>query len=92
MRKASVLAGSIAVATAGSAILGGVALAGGHHGHSHNYSDDDNYGGSGKGGKATNNCLNVGIPILSGLGLGGSGDAKGATCNAEANGTGGDAY
>jgi hypothetical protein len=88
MRKASVVTGSIAVATLGSAVLGGVALAGGHH----YYSDDDSYGGEGKGGEATNNCLNVGIPILSGLGLGGSGDAEGATCDADASGTGGDAY
>jgi hypothetical protein len=87
MRKSSVVAGTVAAATAGSALFGGVALAwGGHH---HGYFDR---GGNGVGGKATNNCLNIGIPILSGLGVGGTGDAKGATCSASANGTGGGAY
>jgi hypothetical protein len=87
MRKASVVAGTIAIATAGSAMFGGVALAwGGHH---HHHFDR---GGNGVGGKATNNCLNVGIPILSGLGVAGSGDAKGATCDASADGSGGSAY
>jgi hypothetical protein len=87
MRKASVVAASVAAATAGSAMLGGVALAwGGHHDSS------IDRGGDGTGGKATNNCLNVGIPILSGNGVLGQGDAKGATCNATANGTGGSAY
>lgn len=86
MRKASVVAGTLAVAAAGSATLGGVALAwDGHH-------SVLNRGGNGTGGKATNNCLNIGIPILSGIGLGGSGSATGATCNASADGKGGAAY
>jgi len=100
MRKASVVAGSIAAATAGSAILGGVALADCHHHNSHHNghhnghhsSDHNTRGGDGVGGNATNNCLNVGVPILSGLGIGGSGDADGASCTANANGTGGNAY
>ena len=71
MRKTSVVAGTVAVAAAGSAVLGGVALAGG---------------------EATNNCLNVGIPILSGIGVAGQGQASGASCSATANGTGGSAY
>jgi hypothetical protein len=86
MRKASVVAGTLAVAAAGSATLGGVALAfDGHHGI-------NNKGGNGTGGKATNNCLNIGLGLLSGIGLGGTGSATGATCNASANGTGGSAY
>jgi len=48
-------------------------------------------GGNGTGGTATNNCLNIGIPILSGTGIAGHGLAVGAQCNATANGTGGDA-
>jgi hypothetical protein len=48
-------------------------------------------GGNGTGGTATNNCLNVGIPILSGTGIAGQGIAVAAQCNATANGTGGDA-
>ena len=86
MRKTSVAAASVALATAGSAVLGGVALAGGHH-HYHG-----EYAGNGEGGKAINNCLNVGIPILSGIGLGGEGKSKGASCKANANGYGGDVY
>jgi hypothetical protein len=86
MRKASVVAGTIAAATAGTAAFGGVALAwDGHHSHFAR-------GGNGTGGKATNNCINIGIPILSGIGLAGSGKASGATCTASANGTGGAAY
>ncbi|MGQ0480576.1 MAG: hypothetical protein ACT4O0_06040 [Pseudonocardia sp.] len=88
MRKASIVAGSIAVAAMGSVALGGAALAGGGHHHD----DNDSYAGDGEGGTATNNCLNVGIPILSGIGLGGQGTADGASCSADANGTGGNAY
>ena len=50
-----------------------------------------NQGGNGAGGNATNNCLNVGIPILSGTGIAGQGTASAASCNATANGTGGNA-
>lgn len=98
MRKASIAFGTIAAATAGSAVFGGVALAGchegchsDHDGHHHSYSHNTR-GGDGVGGKATNNCLNVGIPILSGIGIGGQGAAGGAGCEANANGSGGDAY
>jgi len=58
MRKASVVAGSIATATAGSAIFGGVALACGHHHGGHHESNHSTEGGNGTGGDATNNCLN----------------------------------
>jgi hypothetical protein len=78
MRKSSVVAAIVAVAAAGSAMLGGVALA-------------EDTGGSGTGGTATNNCLNVGVPILSGIGVAGQGTASGASCAATANGTGGNA-
>jgi hypothetical protein len=88
MRKASVVAGAVAVAAAGSALFGGSALAWGGW-HHHGYFDR---GGDGVGGKAVNNCLNIGVPIASGIGLAGSGDAKGATCTATANGSGGGAY
>jgi len=46
-------------------------------------------GGNGTGGTATNNCLNVGIPILAGTGIAGQGTAVAAQCNATANGSGG---
>jgi hypothetical protein len=84
MRKSSVGVAVLVTATVGSAALGGVALAGGW--------GDTAIGGAGKGGTATNNCLNVGVPILSGIGLGGSGTASGASCSATANGTGGSAF
>lgn len=101
MHKASVTTGSVAVAAIGSLALGGIALAsnchhnshhnGHHNGHHHSYSHNTR-GGDGVGGDATNNCLNVGVPILSGLGIGGSGDAGGAGCVASADGNGGNAY
>jgi hypothetical protein len=81
MRKSSVGVAMLATATAGSAVLGGVALAW-----------DGSQGGAGTGGTATNNCLNVGVPVLSGIGLGGTGVASGASCSATANGTGGAAF
>ena len=94
MHKTSIVAGSIAAATAGSAAFGGIALAECHHHHhgEHHRSSHSTEGGNGTGGTAINNCLNLGIPILSGIGLLGQGDAKGATCTANANGTGGNAY
>jgi hypothetical protein len=82
MRKSTVGVAVLATAAAGSALFGGMALAGG----------GNSFGGAGTGGTATNNCLNVGVPILSGIGLGGSGTASGASCTAIANGTGGSAY
>lgn len=92
MRKASVVARSIAVAIAGSAILGGgVALADCHH-HKHHDSDHDAKGGDGKGGTAINNCIIIGGSVLSGEGIGGSGTSDGGKCVANANGGGGDAY
>ena len=95
MRKSFITAAVLALATAGSmTFVGGTALAGGCHegcGGEHHQSDEDT-GGAGTGGTATNNCLNVGIPIVSGNGVAGTGSAPGATCNASANGTGGAAY
>jgi len=44
--------------------------------------------GDGTGGTATNNCVNVGIPILAGTGIAGQGTAVAAQCNATANGNG----
>lgn len=87
MRKASVTAGLLAVVASGSMMLAGTALAGHHH---HWWGDSD--GGNGKGGKATNNCVNVGVPILSGIGVAGQGGANGASCYASANGSGGDGH
>jgi hypothetical protein len=81
MSKTKVGVAVVATAAAGSVALGGMAMAG-----------TGNAGGNGTGGKATNNCLNVGIPILSGTGLLGQGTASGASCDATANGTGGNAY
>src|SRR5581483_8041177 len=97
MRKASIVAGSIAAATAGSAAFGGIALASCHHHSEHHWgghrtSHESDRGGNGTGGTATNNCLNIGVPILSGIGIAGTGAASGASCTATANGTGGNAY
>ena len=47
-------------------------------------------GGNGAGGTATNNCVNVGVPIASGTGIAGKGTANAASCDTQANGTGGD--
>jgi hypothetical protein len=100
MRKSTIVLGSVAVAAIGSTALGGMALAGGHHHcceykHSHSkgksYSDND-YARGGDGGKATNNCVNIGVPILSGIGVGGEGKAGGAGCTANANGGDATAY
>ena len=92
MRKSTIAVGMLSLATAGSmTFVGGSALACGHGcwgGHHHSSIDR---GGNGTGGTATNNCVNVGIPILSGIGIIGSGSATGASCNASANGTGGNA-
>ena len=77
MRKSFITASVLALAGAGSVMLGGTAMAW------------DGGGGSGTGGTATNNCLNVGVPILSGIGIAGTGFASGASCAATANGTGG---
>jgi len=42
---------------------------------------------AGNGGSATNNCVNVGVPILSGIGLlAGEGAVSAASCSASANG------
>ncbi len=90
MRKATVAVAALTVATAGSAMFGGAALAGGW-GHGNGHGGD--YGGNGTGGKQTNNCLNIGLDLLSGIGLGGEGKGSGASCsNSGANGTGGSAY
>ena len=62
-----------------------------HNGHHHSYSHNSR-GGDAFGGKATNNCVNVGVPILSGDGIGGQGFANGASCSASADAYGGDAY
>jgi hypothetical protein len=77
-RKAATAA--VAFATVGSTLFGGAALAGDGR-------DITNDGGAGgAGGTATNNCLNIGIPILSGLALGGTSSATGASCTATAPG------
>jgi hypothetical protein len=83
MRKSFITAAVLAVASAGTVMLGGTALADGCCG------GGGNSGGAGTGGTATNNCLNVGVPILSGIGVAGTGSVTGASCNATANGTGG---
>ncbi|HJQ64913.1 MAG TPA: hypothetical protein VJ816_00980 [Gemmatimonadales bacterium] len=79
MRKAPVMAGLLAVVASGAMLMEGTAIAGHHH----------HRGGNGYGGDATNNCINVGVPILSGIGIAGSGHASGARCRASANGNGG---
>jgi hypothetical protein len=78
MSKTKIGVAALATVAAGSAALSGVALAG-----------IGSQGGSGTGGTATNNCLNVGLNLLSGLGIAGQGTALAATCNATANGSGG---
>lgn len=93
MRKSTIVVSSVAVAALGSTAFGGMALAGKHHcceykqSHSKgkSYSDND-YARGGDGGKATNNCINIGVPILSGIGVGGEGKSGGAGCTANANG------
>jgi len=63
-------------------MLGGIAFADGGWG---GWGASSSSGGNG--GSATNNCVNVGIPILSGIGLlGGEGAASAASCSASANG------
>jgi len=69
------LAAAAVVALAGAG-FSGIALA-------------DNVGGNGAGGQATNNCLNVGVPVLSGTGIAGKGSVNAASCDATANGQGG---
>jgi len=81
MTKTKIGVAVLATAAAGSVALGGIALAG-----------VGNAGGSGTGGAATNNCLNVGLDLISGLGVAGTGTATGASCAASANGAGGSAY
>ncbi len=80
-RKAAIAA--VAFATVGSTLFGGAALA----------SDDitNDGGAGGAGGTATNNCINIGIPVLSGLGIAGQGSATGASCTASAPGGAGGA-
>ena len=93
MRKTTIALGLLSLATAGSMTFAGSALAdcGPCSGGGGGSSAGGNTGGSGTGGKATNNCLNVGIPILSGIGVAGTGSANGASCDASANGAGGNA-
>lgn len=76
--KTQIGAAALAAAATGALALGGTALAGA--------GGVDDVAVGGKGGTATNNCLNIGIPILSGLGIGGQGSATGAGCTATANG------
>lgn len=79
-RKAAISAA--AFATVGSALFGGAAMA----------SDIVNDGGAGgNGGTSTNNCLNVGVPVLSGIAVGGTASAVGAHCTSAANGGAGGA-
>jgi hypothetical protein len=93
MSKSTIVAGLLTLATAGSlTFLGGTAFAcGGGCGGGGGEGAGGNSGGNGTGGTATNNCLNVGIPILSGIGVAGTGSASAASCNASANGAGGNA-
>jgi len=84
-RKAAIAA--VAFATVGSTLFGGVALADDGKGKGKHGNDVTNTGGRGGDATATNNCLNIGIPILSGLAIGGTSSATGAYC--EANATGG---
>jgi len=98
MRKSTIALGLLSLATAGSmTFVGGTALAGCGSCESSCSSScsapsvSGNTGGSGTGGTATNNCVNVGVPILSGIGIAGTGSASGASCDATANGTGGNA-
>jgi hypothetical protein len=82
--------GMLSLVAAGSmTLVGGTALA--DCGCGGGSTVAGNTGGSGTGGTATNNCLNVGVPILSGIGIAGTGAASGASCLATANGTGGNA-
>jgi hypothetical protein len=81
MRKSFIAAAVLGLATGGSVMLGGTALAW----------DDEGSGGAGTGGSATNNCINVGVPLIAGNGVLGQGTAVGASCDASANGTGGNA-
>jgi len=84
LRKSSIAAAVIAAATAGSALFSGVALAGAGD-------DITNTGGNGGNASATNNCVNVGVPILSGIAVGGTASATGAHCTANATGGAGGA-
>ena len=84
-RKAAIA--GVAFATVGSTLFGGVALANdGKDGKDHHV-EVTNTGGAGGNGTATNNCLNIGIPLLSGIALGGTATVTGASCTAT--GTGG---
>jgi hypothetical protein len=73
---------AVAFATVGSALFGGAAMAGGIH---------NDGGAGGNGGTATNNCLNVGVPVLSGIAVGGTASAVGAQCTSSAGGGAGGA-
>lgn len=73
---------AVAALAAGTAALTGSAVAG--------VGNDVATGGAG--GAATNNCLNVGLNLLSGLGVAGQGTATGASCAASANGGNAAAY
>ncbi|MBV9313075.1 MAG: hypothetical protein JO100_04890 [Pseudonocardia sp.] len=79
MRKGRLTAALMILATVSVVVFGGVALA-------------HNSGGGGKGGSATNDCVNVGVDLLAEIGLAGRGVANPATCSASANGTSGSAY
>lgn len=94
MRKASIVASTIAVAAIGSTGLGGLALAGSKHcceskhshkSKSHKHSHGNDYARGGDGGKAINNCLNVGVlPIA--VGALGQADSNSQYCSANASG------
>ena len=78
MRKSFVAPALLALAVAGSTLMGGWALA--------------DTGGAGTGGSATNNCIPIGVNVLAGIGVAGHGSAAGGSCDASANGTGGSAH
>jgi len=81
MSKANIGVAVLVAGAAGSVALGGVALAW-----------VGNAGGAGTGGTSTNNCVPIGVNVLSGIGVAGTGAARAGSCDATANGTGGNAY
>ena len=80
MFKTKIAVAVLATAACGSVALGGIALAG-----------IGDSGGAGIGGTATDNCVPIGVNVLSGLGVIGQGTALAGTCAASAQGIGGHA-
>jgi hypothetical protein len=83
MRKTMLAAGALAVALVG----GGFAFDGEAQAASYSFAIPTFVFPSGTGGRAINNCAQVGVVVGSGIGvLGGSGYAVGASCYASASG------